>query len=57
MPIKEPTEDGPRVVESATEARQGETGHNNRWVLLIGLFGAVAVLLIALLIFGLGTPA
>ena len=36
-----PTTSGDHVVESTTEARQGVTGHNVRYVLLIGTFAAV----------------
>lgn len=33
------------VVESATRARQGVTGHNVRYVLVFGLAGAILVML------------
>jgi len=33
-----------RIVESTTEARAGVTGHNVRYVLLIGTLAAVIVL-------------
>jgi hypothetical protein len=36
-----PTTSGDRVVETATEARQGVTGHNVRYVLLFGILGVV----------------
>ncbi len=32
---------GEQVVETATEARQGVTGHNVRYVLLYGLVGVI----------------
>jgi hypothetical protein len=35
-----PTTSGDHVVESATEARQGVTGHNVRYVLVIGTVAA-----------------
>jgi hypothetical protein len=41
MPITERTEDGPRTVESATEARQGETSGHMRWVVALGIIGVV----------------
>ena len=32
-----------RIVKSATEAREGVTGHNVRYVLIISLLGVVLV--------------
>jgi hypothetical protein len=47
-----PTTSGDRIVESTTEARQGVTGHNVRYVLVFGTLGAViAMVVIYLLIF------
>lgn len=39
-----PTRSGDRVVETTAEARQGVTGHNVRYVLVIGTLAAVAAL-------------
>ena len=39
------------VVETATEARAGETGHNVRYVLLFGLGGVLAAFTILLIYF------
>jgi hypothetical protein len=39
-----PTTSGDHVVESTTEARQGVTGHNVRYVLVIGTLAAVVAL-------------
>ena len=39
-----PITSGDHVVESTTEARQGVTGHNVRYVLLIGTFAAVVAM-------------
>ncbi len=51
MPTREPTEDGPRVVESETEAKQGVEVHKMRYVLAIGTIGAFVVLIVAALVF------
>jgi hypothetical protein len=40
-----------RVTENATQARQGVTGHNVRYVLAWGLGGAVLVLLFTYVVF------
>jgi hypothetical protein len=40
---------GGRIVESETEARAGVTGHNVRYVLVIGTFGVIAAFVIVLL--------
>jgi hypothetical protein len=45
-----PTQNG-APVKSATEARQGVTGHGVRYVLLWGLVGVVAVFAIAGFVF------
>ena len=34
---------GDRIVETKTEARQGTTGHNVRYVLLAGTFGVIVL--------------
>ena len=39
-----PTRSGDRTVETATEARQGVTGHNVRYVLVISTVAALVVL-------------
>lgn len=44
------TENG-RIVETATEARAGATGHNVRYVLTFGLFGVVVLFAIVYLYF------
>jgi hypothetical protein len=44
---KMPTRSGDQVVETATEARQGVTGHNVRYVLLFGTVGAFVALFAA----------
>ena len=45
----------PRVVEDTTQARQGVTGHNVRYVLVFGLAGViVAFAIIYLMFFGRG---
>ena len=36
-----PERRGDQVVESTTEARAGQTGHNVRWVLIIGTLAVV----------------
>jgi hypothetical protein len=41
-----PTTSGDRVVESTTEARQGVTGHNVRYVLVFGTLGAVIAMVV-----------
>jgi hypothetical protein len=41
-------EDKP-VVETTTEARSGETGHNVRYVLLFGLGGVIAIFVLVFL--------
>ena len=38
-----PERRGDQVVETTTEARAGQTGHNVRWVLTIGTLGVVVV--------------
>jgi hypothetical protein len=45
-----PTRSGDRVVETTTEARQGVTGHNVRYVLVIGTLAAVAALALVYLL-------
>jgi hypothetical protein len=47
MPTTEQTEDGRRVVESPTEARQGAKDNRIRWVLTFGLIGVVIAFAIA----------
>jgi hypothetical protein len=42
-----PTRSGDHVIETATEARQGVTGHNVRYVLLFGTVGAFVALFTA----------
>ena len=39
-----PTRSGDQIVESTAEARQGVTGHNVRYVLVIGTLAAVVAL-------------
>ena len=36
-----PTRSGDRVIETTTEARQGVTGHNVRYVLVVSVVAAV----------------
>jgi hypothetical protein len=38
------SDDRPRIVKSTTEAREGVTGHNVRYVLLTSLVGAAVIL-------------
>jgi hypothetical protein len=42
---------GEQIVETTTEARQGVTGHNVRYVLVFGIGGVVAALAIIYLVF------
>jgi len=46
-----PSTSGNQVVESTTEARQGVTGHNVRYVLVISLVAAVAAMVVAYFVF------
>jgi hypothetical protein len=46
-----PTTSGGRVVESTTEARQGVTGHNVRYVLIFSVVAAVAAMVIVYFMF------
>lgn len=46
-----PSTSGDQVVESTTEARQGVTGHNVRYVLVISLVAAVAAMVVAYFMF------
>jgi hypothetical protein len=48
-----PQRQGDRIVESATEARAGVTGHNVRYVLAIGI-AAVALLFAAVYLYYFG---
>ncbi len=41
-----PTKSGDRVVESTTEARQGVTGHNVRYVLVISVAAAIVAMMV-----------
>jgi hypothetical protein len=41
----------PKEVVSTTEARQGVTGHNVRYVLGFGLFGAIVAFVIIYLVY------
>jgi hypothetical protein len=41
-----PATSGDHVVESTTEARQGVTGHNVRYVLVFGTLGAVIAMVV-----------
>lgn len=34
------------IVKSTNEARAGVTGHNVRWVLIAGLIGAIAFMIV-----------
>ena len=45
-----PTTSGDRIVESTTEARQGVTGHNVRYVLVFGTLGAVIAMAVVYLV-------
>jgi hypothetical protein len=38
------SDDRPRIVKNTTEAREGVTGHNVRYVLITSLVGAAVVL-------------
>jgi hypothetical protein len=38
------SDDRPRIVKNTTEAREGVTGHNVRYVLIISVVGAAVVL-------------
>ena len=40
-----------RIVKSATEAREGVTGHNVRYVLIVSLLGVVLVFVVVWLYF------
>ncbi|MFZ1093450.1 MAG: hypothetical protein WAN75_30250 [Xanthobacteraceae bacterium] len=40
-----------RIVKSATEAREGVTGHNVRYVLIVSLLGVVLVFVVLWLYF------
>jgi hypothetical protein len=51
MPLREPTEGEPRIVESKTEARQGRELHRLRYILAISFIGAFAGLLIVYFFF------
>jgi hypothetical protein len=51
MPLREPTEGEPRIVESKTEARQGREFHRLRYILAISFIGAFAGLLIVYFFF------
>ena len=42
---------GEQIVETTTEARQGVTGHNVRYVLIWGTGGAILVFVIAYALF------
>ena len=44
-----PTDEEQPRVTTTDDARQGVTGHNVRWVLLIGILGLIASYLIFLL--------
>jgi hypothetical protein len=44
-----PQVEGNHIVESKTEARQGVTGHNVRYVLLAGTLGVIALFVIVYL--------
>lgn len=46
-----PERNGEQIVETTTEARQGVTGHNVRYVLVWGTGGVILVFVIAYLIF------
>jgi len=39
--------EGDRIVETPTEARAGVTGHNARYVLLVGTIGVIVLFAIA----------
>ena len=41
----------PRVVETTTQARQGVTGHNVRYVLTFGLAGVIVAFTVIYLVF------
>jgi len=45
------TTSGDRIVETTTEARQGVTGHNVRYVLLFSVLAAVAAMVIVFFVF------
>jgi hypothetical protein len=49
LPTKEPMPhmENDRIVESTTEARAGVTGHNVRYVLLIGTLAVIVLFAIA----------
>jgi hypothetical protein len=38
------SDEQPRIVKSTTEAREGVTGHNVRYVLVVSVVGAAVVL-------------
>jgi hypothetical protein len=42
-----PEQRGAQIIEKATEARQGVTGHNVRYVLAFGLVGVIILFAIA----------
>ncbi len=45
------TTSGDRIVETTTEARQGVTGHNVRYVLIFSVLGAIAAMVIVFFMF------
>ena len=46
-----PERHGEQIVETTTEARQGVTGHNARYVLIWGTGGVIFVFVIAYVLF------